>query len=230
MIINAQYNLARPESAPIKIAKHQRRKMFESFVNHMRPEVRDTILDVGVTTDQSYDHSNYLEAWYPHRSQITAVGIDDAEFLETLYPGVRFTRADARDLPFANNTFDFVHSSAVLEHVGSRQEQTQLLREGWRVSRKGVFVTTPNRWFPIEFHTVLPVLHWLPMRIYRKLLAAMGYKFFADESNLNLISRQSLGKAARDAGIDYFDIASVSLFGFSTNLLLIARKRNCPGP
>ncbi len=32
------------------------------------------------------------------------------------------------------------------------------------MSRKGLFVTTPNRWFPIEFHTVLPLVHWLPKR------------------------------------------------------------------
>ena len=25
-----------------------------------------------------------------------------------------------------------------------------------------MFVTTPNRWFPIEVHTRLPLVHWLP--------------------------------------------------------------------
>ena len=29
--------------------------------------------------------------------------------------------------------------------------QVRLLRELWRVARKGIFVTTPNRWFPMEF-------------------------------------------------------------------------------
>jgi hypothetical protein len=23
-------------------------------------------------------------------------------------------------------------------------------------------VTTPNRWFPLEVHTLLPLVHWLP--------------------------------------------------------------------
>jgi hypothetical protein len=33
-----------------------------------------------------------------------------------------------------------------------------------RVSQR-VFVTTPNRWFPLEVHTLLPVVHWLPRRL-----------------------------------------------------------------
>jgi hypothetical protein len=33
--------------------------------------------------------------------------------------------------------------------------------EALRVARRA-FVTTPNRWFPIEVHTLLPLVHWLP--------------------------------------------------------------------
>jgi SAM-dependent methyltransferase len=225
MLVNAQYNIVKPKSLSNKIGGHQRRKMFERFVDCMKVGALDTILDIGVTTDRSFDDSNYLEAWYPYKSRITAVGIDNAEFLESLFPGVRFVQADGRDLPFESGAFDFVHSSAVLEHVGSRQQQTQFLREAWRVARKGVFITTPNRRFPVEFHTVLPLIHWLPLPLYRKLLVALGYEFFADESNLNLLSVRSLTRAVRAAGIERFDIGSVSLLGLPTNLTLIARKR-----
>jgi hypothetical protein len=81
LAINAQYNLAKPASLPVKIAGRQRRKMFDSFIKSMKIAPVDTILDVGVTSDRSYDHSNYLEAWYPHKSHITAVGIDNATSL-----------------------------------------------------------------------------------------------------------------------------------------------------
>jgi hypothetical protein len=190
----------------------------------MKIEAADTILDIGATSDRNYDHSNYLEAWYPHKSRITAVGIDNAAWIELEYPGVRFIKADGRALPFANNTFDFIHSSAVVEHVGSRSQQAGFLREAWRVARKGVFVTTPNRRYPVEFHTVLPFIHWLPGSLYRKLLIALGYGFFADQDNLNLLSDRSLSQAARAAGIDRFRIESVSLLGLPTNLLLMAHK------
>jgi hypothetical protein len=223
--VNAQYNLAKPESLPVKITGHQRHKMYNYFIESMQIQPCDTVLDVGVTSDRGYDHSNYLEAWYPHKVQITAVGIDNAEFLESISPGVKFLRADGRDLPFKDRTFDFVHSSAVLEHVGSRAQQEQFLRETWRVARKGVFVTTPNRRFPIEFHTALPVIHWLPAPLYRKLLLVFGHEFFAEEKNLNLMSRRSLARTTRAAGIDRFVIGSVSLLAMPTNLILIARKQ-----
>jgi hypothetical protein len=222
--VNAQYNVARPDSLPIRIAGHQRRRMFERFVAASGIGPDDTVVDVGATSDRSYDHSNYLEAWHPHKDKVTAVGVDDAAFLETVYPGMKFVRADGRDLPFEDGAFDWAHSSAVLEHVGSAQLQSKFLKELWRVARKGIFVTTPNKGFPIEFHTVLPLIHWLPAQLHRKILRGIGQSFFAEESNLNLLSRKDLCAATRGAGIDRFQIDSVSLAAWPTNLLLIAKK------
>ena len=222
--VNAQYNVAAPESLPARIALYQRRKMFRAFMSFAAPRPQDTILDLGVTSDRSYDHSNYFAAWYPHKTTITAAGLDDASFLSELYPGLVFVRADGRDLPFADRSFDYVHSSAVIEHVGDRQKQTCFLREAWRVSRKGMFVTTPNRWFPIEFHTVLPLLHWLPPRRYRRTLTMLGRDFFAREDNLNLLSRNDLARLADRAGIDRATLDTVALLGWPTNLILTARK------
>ena len=118
-------------------------------------------------------------------------------FSRRLYPGVRFVQADARDLPFADGSYDFVHSSAVIEHVGSHARQTAFLRELWRVARRGLFITTPNRWFPIEVHTVLPLVHYLPPSTFRAILRRLGRDFFADEANCNLMSRRTLAHAAQ---------------------------------
>jgi hypothetical protein len=222
--VNAQYNVARVGSLPVRIAGRMRRRMYERFLAETGVQSEDTILDIGATSDRSYDHSNYLEAWYAHKERLTAVGVDEAAFLETSYPGLTFVKADGRQLPFADGSFDFAHSSAVLEHVGSRRQQEQMLREMWRVARKGVFVTTPNRWFPIEFHTVLPLLHWLPQPLFRAILRRIGRDFFAEENNLNLLTRRELGELARRGGITGFRISSVALLGWPTNLLLIAER------
>ena len=174
MEINAQYNLAAPDSIPIKIAAYQRRRMFDVFLAKTGIQRKDTVLDIGVTSDRTYSHSNYFESWYPHKDRITASGMDNASFLEELHPGLRFVPADGRKLPFADQEFDYVHSSAVLEHVGSQENQEAFLSEAWRVARKGIFVTTPNRWFPVEFHTMMPFVHWLPKTAFRKLCDLRG--------------------------------------------------------
>jgi len=224
-MVNAQYNIAAPNSLPVRIAAHQRCKMYRAFLQNMLVGPSDTILDVGATSDRLYDHSNYLESWYPKKAHITAIGIDaDARVVESIYPGVKFVLADGCALPFSSSAFDFSHASAVVEHVGSHHRQSKLLQELWRVARKGIFVTTPNRWFPIEFHTVLPLLHWLPADAFRALLRMRGDRFFSSEENLNLLSRNTLADTARSAGIPSFYIDTVSLAGWTTNLLLCACK------
>jgi hypothetical protein len=222
--VNAQYNIAAPDSLPIKVAAYQRRKMFDAFITESGIQQSDTVLDIGVTSDRAYSHSNYLEHWYPYKNRITACGTDDASFLERMYSGLRFVPADGRDLPFADQEFDFVHSSAVLEHVGSRTKQTAFLREAWRVARKGIFVTTPNRWFPVEFHTVMPFAHWLPTSAFRKLCKLRGLEFFSSEDNLNLLSGSQLRRLATASGAEKVNISYVTLLGWPSNLLLSAQR------
>ena len=227
-MVNAQYNVAAPDSVSVKIAGMMRRRMYERFIETSGIQQTDSVVDIGATSDRSYDHSNYLVAWYPWKEQITAVGIDDASFLERVYPGVKFLRGDGIDLPFADGSFDYAHSSAVLEHVGSAERQARFLGEMWRVARKGIFVTTPNRWFPIEFHTLVPLMHWLPAPTFRHFLRWIGRDFFAEEANLNLLTARSLRQAALSGGVERFAVETVALAGWPTNLLLVASKLENP--
>lgn len=222
--VKGKWGAGEPGSWPTRVAKRQRRLMFARFLELLEPSENDTVLDVGVTNDRLHDHSNYFEAWYPYKSQVTASGLEDASFLEKLYPGVRFIQANGLNLPFEDSSFDIVHSSAVIEHVGSFENQTIFLRELLRVARRGIFVTTPNRWFPIEVHTVLPLIHYLPPKQFRSTLRLLGRDFFALEENLNLMSRRTLSDATRLAGIRRFRVETVSLFGCPSNLLLMAER------
>jgi len=225
---NRQYNVARPDSLPVRIAAYQRQRMFQRFLADTQVQPGEAIADVGVTSDRSYEHSNYLEAWYPDKRAITAVGIDDASFLEDVYPGMTFVHANGLELPFHDRSFDVVHSSAVLEHVGSFANQVRFIEECARIARRAVFLTTPNRWFPIEFHTVLPLVHWLPKPVFRRLMRSTGREFFSAEANLNLMTARELTHAAATAkGTARFDVrvSSVGLAGWPSNLLLSATMR-----
>jgi hypothetical protein len=220
--IGAQYNAARGGGLTDRVSTYMRRRMYARFIAAGVSD-DDHILDVGVTSDREQLASNYLEAWHPRKDRITACGIDDASFLEDVYPGLRFVRGDGKDLPFPDASFDWVHASAVLEHVGAASEQARFIAELRRVARKGIFLTTPNRWFPIEFHTVLPLLHWLPMRWFRALLRRLGHRELAREEHLNLMDRRAIARACAQAGLAAWRIDSVSLLGWPSNLLLVAR-------
>ena len=54
------------------------------------------------------------------------------------------------------------------------------------------YITTPNRWFPVELHTFLPLLHWLPQHWHQAILRRLGKAFWADTANLNLVSAREL--------------------------------------
>jgi ubiquinone/menaquinone biosynthesis C-methylase UbiE len=225
---NSQYNVATPESTAIKLAHFQRSRMYCRFLKETKIQPQDTLLDVGATSDQSYSCSNYVEAWYPHKTKITAVGIDDARYLETLYPGITFITADGLDLPFDDASFDVVHSSAVLEHVGGRKNQARLLEECARVARKSAFLTTPNRWFPIEVHTSLPLLHWFPKPVFRALMRRIGRAFFAEEANLNLLGSTELRRltdATLDGSAFSYKVETIALAGWPSNLLLTVHRK-----
>lgn len=223
--VRAQYNLARADALSVRVATRMRARMFAAFMEAFAPGEADTVLDLGATSDRSYSSSNYLEALYPWKHRLTAAGIDDARFLEALYPGLTFRFADALDLPFARRSFDLVHASAVLEHVGSGADQARMLAECVRVARRGVCLTTPNRWFPIEFHTQLPLLHWLPKPWFRAALGATRrYRFFAEEANLNLMTQGELARIAAAHSGWRWRFVPTRLCGWPSNLVLIGRR------
>ena len=154
----------------------------------LRPDREMRVLDVGVTSDSAQPESNYFEKLYPYPDRITCVGTEDGSHLEREYPGLKYSQVlPGQSLPFATKEFDIVFSNAVIEHVGSRRSQAEFAREACRVGKK-FFITTPNRWFPIEHHTGLPLIHFFPAKIYRALIRRTRYEYWSSEETLNLLT------------------------------------------
>ena len=76
--------------------------------------------------------------------------------------------ADARELPYEDNSFDLVFSNSVIEHVGTYSQMAQFAKECDRVGKQ-LYIQTPNRWFPLEAHFGAAFIHWLPRSLYKKL-------------------------------------------------------------
>jgi methyltransferase family protein len=164
--------------AASRVSLASRERKLRLFLELYRPGPDTTVVDVGVT-DAPFgagSSDNFFEALYPWPERITAVGHTGLERFAAAFPRVHVVRADGRELPFADGEFDLGFSNAVVEHIaGGRAGQRQFVAELCRVAHR-VFVTTPNRWFPLDPHTLLPFAHWLPAGPRRdRLLRARGF-------------------------------------------------------
>ncbi len=69
-----------------RLSLHVRRKMFQLFMEFVHPTAATKVLDVGVTSDENHQESNFFERLYPYPANITCVGTEDGSHLP------RFTR------------------------------------------------------------------------------------------------------------------------------------------
>lgn len=202
-----------------------REEIYRLFLAFLKPSSTDTILDIGVSAE---DHvsSDHFEKRYPHTARVCALGYEHSPKLVSQFPGIQVVQGDARALPFAANSFDFVYSHAVIEHVGSFSQQLMFLEEALRVARKGVLLATPNRWHPIETHTGLPLLHHLPAAVYRPIYRLLGKDMYATEAALNLLSKRKLSQLVKlSTGAAYSHrICGVRWLGIPSNLVLVISK------
>jgi len=144
--------LARIAEAFSRRARERRHALYRSA---MAPKPEETILDVGCGTEG-------LAAFEPG-ADIT--GLDAANRPD--YPGNRFVRGDARALPFEPGSFDIAYSNSLIEHLDPA-DRPRFAAEIRRVADR-YWVQTPNRYFPIEPHVLLPGFQFLPEAARRRL-------------------------------------------------------------
>jgi len=139
--------LASPLSARARVRRHERFFALTGLPAGAR------VLDLGCGEIG-------LRAFEP---ELDITGVDLVE--RPGYPGP-FVRADATaGLPFGEGEFDLVYCSSVIEHVppprrGAFAAEVSRVGRGW-------FVQTPAWSFPLEPHSLLPMVHWLPARLRR---------------------------------------------------------------
>ena len=127
----------------------------------------------------SFGHMTEYLAEQPEVGSIVAFDTDPAfvamtraKVAELPLPRVREVLCLGNDatrrLPWADGAFDLVLAVGVVEHLPVRNRRAQV-DEYYRVLAPGGHIAvldTPNRWFPLETHSVgLPLVQWLPPRL-----------------------------------------------------------------
>jgi hypothetical protein len=167
--------------------------IYQRFWETMQPTPEMRVADFGVSGRRDGAQRYHFESTYPWRERLTAIGreAEGAGWFAEVFPGLTFLEADLRSIPLPDNYFDIGICNAVVEHAGTFEQQQELVREICRVCRRVMF-TTPNKWCPIEHHTLLPLVHWLPDPWFRAILERLGFEFLAKVENLNPVDGPTL--------------------------------------
>lgn len=101
--------------------------------------------------------------------------------------------------PFPDNTFDYVYSTSVLEHMSHPQE---VLKEIARTLKPGgkFYLSFPNKYAPKESHTGLWFISWLPRSLTQYILKLFKSSPLEDW-NLHFISYFDMKNMAKKAGL-----------------------------
>ncbi len=206
-----------------KILLKSRINIFNIFLQNIKFNKNSKILDVG-TAPILESHENIIFHQYKWKNNITGFSNQNCNILKKKFKLNKFIQGNAKNIKLKKNSFDISFCSATIEHVGNYKSQKKLISELFRVSSKYVFLTTPNRSFPIDFHTKLPLIHLLPKKIHRKILKFLNLNYFASEKNLNLLFSRDIVKICRDLKIMKYKIIYNKFIFLKSNIILIIKK------
>lgn len=204
-----------------QVAIYARKRMLAHFTSTMKPVETTTILDFGASEDET-EEANILEKHYEWPHRITCAGIGDGSRIKLAHPLVQYRsiRPHAA-LPFSDKEFDIAYSNAVFEHLGSDAGRAFAFAELLRVAKR-VYITVPHGLFPIEHHTGIPLLHWVPP-LFRRFVRGTALDFWASPENMDFMSKRRMRKvSALPLRMEYCGIA---LGPFSSNIAVWSDPR-----
>ena len=151
----------------------------------------EAVLDVGTDPDPRHSADNPLLAHHFGPRLACSGPVAPASGWKERFPYTPFHVFQDGRIPVPDKSFDVVICRNVLEHLGDKTRQVDLIAECVRIARRGVLITTQNRWDPVDEATGLPLLHWLPRQVYSRILNRLPKSYQAD--NLRRFGLRHLG-------------------------------------
>jgi ubiquinone/menaquinone biosynthesis C-methylase UbiE len=184
------------------IHKHFRGGKSERFLGLLNTQP-GKLLDVGGGTGMNGEFARL----YQRFDSVTVVNLDRPEHDAEGAYNLRIVNADGRSLPFVDKSFDWVFSNAVIEHVGDWEDQKRFAAEVRRVASRGYFVTTPNLYFPIEPHALLPLYQFYPDRL-KPLALRVSPGYMKEVEHIELLTKSKLQALFPEAQVQRVNFAS----------------------
>jgi len=128
-------------------------------------------LDNAVILDNGCGLGTYLEAFAAYSPHLIGLELEHDRALQAVPTATAIVEGVGETLPFADESFDFVFSNEVIEHVADdaayAAEMVRVVRENGRI-----LLFCPNRWYPVEQHGIywrsaykfgnIPLVNYLP--------------------------------------------------------------------
>jgi len=205
----------------------KKRLEISNLINNILKKITvENILDVGTTENKSYYSSNIvvknLNVKCEYKSLSNQIILDNFFKIKIKKSIVsKFSYKEIKDY-----SCDVVISNATIEHVGSRIKQKLMIHNIAKLTKKIFIISTPNKNFPIEFHTKIPIIHLFPKKIYSFVLRKIGLEFFANINNLNLLSYKNLKNLSKGITKDYYiKFFFINFFFLKSNIIMIGIKK-----
>jgi SAM-dependent methyltransferase len=108
--------------------------------------------------------SGHISGYFSRRNDVIAADITDQR-VAGQPNGMRFVLIESERLPFEDASLDIVLLNHVIAYV---PDQASLMREVHRILREGgiCYFALPNRNFPLEVHSKIPFIHYLPRPLF----------------------------------------------------------------
>lgn len=158
------------------ISLYLRKKRFKIFYDLLKKKSGNKILDIG-----GFENTlEILDKYFCDNNEITILNIENVELQNKKF---KFVLGDATDRGlFPDNSFDVIYCNSVIEHAGD-YEQRKILSENIRKWAHNYFVQTPNFYFPMEPHFLIPFFQFLPIKLRVYLLNRFNLGYFSKEKN-----------------------------------------------
>ena len=218
--------LHKPAEFMNRIILKKRKEMADVINKYYEVDDLKEALDIGTTNDREHSHSNYLIKNLKNIKVFKSISdqeINSTFFIKSLTKSILENFSNEEINQYSS---DLVLSNATIEHVGSYTNQLQMISNIIKLTKKNFVLITPNRYHPIEFHTQIPLIHWLPKKIHRKILSLIGLKFYSKEENLNLLSKTDLINLLNNFDTIQYEVRYLNFLGFKSNCIIFGKIIN----
>lgn len=197
-----------------------RARKWDLFTTEVLTSRDQSVLDIGFSAKPEVtDYENDLERSIDGLDRVTGLTIEPIP-ADNPFPGMTIVRYDGSIFPVEDGEFDVCWSNAVLEHVGDDDAKVLFLSEIRRVGGS-CFVTTPNKWFPVEPHTKVPLLHFLlPKPLFDRVLHRLG-KSWATGDYMDLLGERRLRALLEQAGVTDYQLRKNRFGPFTMDFVIL---------